>query len=244
MINSPELVNGKNSTLVDALLSRRSVSPRRLSSPGPDDSAICKIVAAAVTAADHGRLRPWRFIVVSGDAREALAETFVQLKQRSNQDLSAAELERERDRARSVPVLIAVVSRLVFDHPVVPVSEQYASVGAAIQNILLCAHGLGFGAKMVSGRKVRDPQLAHEFALDTSEELFGFICVGTAISGTSLKPRVPVREVLSYWHPQKGSFRASGEANACASGEIKVCASGEIKVCASGEINDENDETV
>lgn len=197
---SPE--TEKNSSVVDALVSRRSVHPRRLIEPGPDDATISLLVEAAVTAADHGRLRPWRFVVVAGDSRDALAQTFVEIKLRRNRDASTVELEQERDRARSVPVLIAVISRLVTDHPIVPVSEQYASVGAAIQNILLCAHGLGFGAKMVSGRKIQDQQLAREFMLQPSEALFGFVCIGTAVAGTSLKARVPVQEVLSYWQPQ------------------------------------------
>ncbi len=201
--SSPDINSELNTFLVDALLSRRSVHPRHLVDPGPDRTAIRQIIAAAVTAADHGQLRPWRFIVVAGESRESLAEVFIEIKQRRNMHLSSAELEQERARARSVPLLIAVVSRIVVDHPLVPVSEQHASVGGAIQNMLLCAHGLGFGAKMVSGRKVRDSQLAREFKLAPRESLFGFVCIGTAVPGASRKPRAPVSDVLSYWQREK-----------------------------------------
>lgn len=187
--------------LIESLRSRRSVHPRRLVEPGPSDHAIRQIIATAVTATDHGQLRPWRFVAVTGSARKVLGETFVEIKKRREGDVSQNEIQRERERASSVPVLIAIVSRLNTEHPVVPVSEQYISVGAAIQNMLLCAHGLGFGAKMVSGKKIKDQQLAFAFDLAPDEGLVGFLCLGTAVAGTRRKPRAAVEEVLTYWDP-------------------------------------------
>ena len=188
-----------NSSLLNGILSRRSVHPKHLVEPGPDNSGIQLIADSANTATDHCGLRPWRLLAITGDTRNALAEVFANIKQQKKPDISLAELERERDRARAVPVLIAVITRLVAQHPIVPTMEQYACVGAAIQNMLLCAEGLGFGAKMVSGQKVGDPQLASAFGLDTDEAVFGFICLGTARADAPIRPRVANPDAVTYW---------------------------------------------
>lgn len=196
------LDNPVDSILIGGILSRHSVHPKRLVDPAPDSKEIALIVSAAITTADHCGLRPWRFIAITGDSRAALGEVFAEIKIRRELDISVSELERERDRARAVPAMIAVISRLVPDHPLVPVSEQYASIGGAIQNMLLCTHGLGFGAKMVSGRKIQDPQLASVFRLSPDEALFGFLCLGTPQSISSKKQRASVDESLAYWQPE------------------------------------------
>ena len=192
-------IDRTNSSLLNGILTRRSVHPKRLVEPGPDNTEIRLIADSASTATDHCGLRPWRLLAITGDTRNELAEVFANIKRQRNPKISPAELERERDRARAVPVLIAVITRLVTQHPIVPTMEQYACVGAAIQNMLLCAEGLGFGAKMVSGQKVGDPQLASAFGLDTDEAVFGFICLGTARADAPIRPRVANPDAVTYW---------------------------------------------
>lgn len=193
---------GTGDSLLGGLFSRRSISSKWLIEPGPDRDEIRQIVAAALTAPDHCRLRPWRFIHITGSSRIHLGEIFAAIKARREPKTSPELLERERDRARCVPVMIAVVAKLTFNHPRVQIREQHASVGAAIQNMLLCSHALGYGAKMVSGRKILDPQLADELGVRAEEQLFGFICLGTP--GRTASPKTPpdIDDHLDEWQPR------------------------------------------
>lgn len=188
-----------NPPIINALLDRRSVHPKRLIAPGPNAAAIQQMADCASTASDHGGLRPWRLLAITGESKDELADIFATIKLKREPAVTRTELERERDRARAVPVLLTVVSRFTQDHPVVPISEQCACIGAAIQNILLCADILGFGAKMVSGRKVREPLLAKSLQLMDGEALFGFVCIGTIQADATFKARLPVPELLKYW---------------------------------------------
>ena len=167
--------------------------------PGPSSADIQALIAAAVTAPDHGGLRPWRFILIADEARPALGELFMAVKQRISPDAPVSEQERERERALRAPTLLAVVARLERNEPRVEVRDQYASVGAAIQNILLAAHAMGYGAIMLSGRKTRDRELVGALGLTGQEELFGFICLGTPSSSPKPKARPDVADHLTVW---------------------------------------------
>lgn len=194
----PDIDNSR-SLLLDAILARRSVHPKRLINPGPDAAAIQQIAESAATATDHCGLRPWRLLAITGNSRATLGEVFAKIKLQRQPEVTFAELERERDRARAVPVLLAIISRPTAGHPIVPIVEQYACMGAAIQNILLCADSLGFGAKMVSGRKVRDPRMAYALNISAEEAVFGFVCLGTTHPDAPIKTRTSIPDTLTYW---------------------------------------------
>lgn len=187
--------------IIASLLSRRSVSSKNLVEPGPNRTEIRQIIAAALTATDHCALRPWQFLSISGTALERLGDVFVAIKKRREPGASEAVLEQERLRAQRAPVLIAVIAKITPNHPRVPVYEQHASVGAAIQNMLLSAHALGYGAKMVSGRKVSEPELITALGLQSHEQLFGFICLGTPMRFTTAKARPNIDDHLDAWVP-------------------------------------------
>jgi nitroreductase len=182
------------------LLSRQSSSPKRLVAPGPTFDQIQTMIAAAVTAPDHRGLRPWSFILIADEARPTLGELFLAAKARLSPDASADELQRERERALRAPTLLAVVARIQRYEPRVEERDQYASVGAAIQNVLLAAHAMGYGAIMLSGRKTRDRKLVEALGLTPQEELMGFICLGTHASPPARKARPDVTDHLRTWH--------------------------------------------
>jgi nitroreductase len=182
------------------LLSRQSISAKRLIAPGPRHDELHTMVAVVVTAPDHRGLRPWRFILIAGEARNTLAELFLSAKARAAPDAGPEELQRERERAMRAPTLLAVVARLQRHDPRVDERDQYASAGAAIQNVLLTAHAMGYGAIMLSGRKTRDPELVSGLGLSGQEELMGFICLGTPVAALSHKNRPKVGEHLTIWN--------------------------------------------
>jgi nitroreductase len=131
--------------MIDDLLSRASVTD--FDEPGPDDDAIRLILEAAVCAPDHGKLRPWRFFLIGGEARTRLSELFASALARREPAATDVQLAKERGKAMRSPLIIAVVAKVVEGHKI-PVVEQVISAGPAAMNILNAVHTLGFGAKM------------------------------------------------------------------------------------------------
>jgi nitroreductase len=184
---------------LDALLGRYSVGPKHLIEPGPDDAQLAFMVQAALRAPDHAELVPYRFKLVRGAARQAMADLFADAARAAGKGEEGAALDAER--ALRPPVTVAVVARIDLGHPLVPAHEQWAAVGGAVSNFLMAAHALGFGGKMLSGAKVRNPAVAAAFC-EPGETLLGWIALGTP----ARKPTGPARkpdpgQVLIDWHP-------------------------------------------
>ncbi len=161
---------------IATLLSR--VSVKTVAEPGPTDADLKTMFEAAVRAPDHGKLRPWRFYVVRGDARQTLSEMFAAGVKRREPGAKAAQIEKEREKPLRSPVTIAVVAKIVVGHKI-PEIEQTLSTAAAAMNILNAAHALGFGARWVTGANCYDADFRREFGLDATDQLIGFIHIGT-----------------------------------------------------------------
>lgn len=157
------------------LTSRHSVGPKHLGEPGPNDGQLRHAFAAALRAPDHRKLIPYRFVVARDGGLKRLAELFVEYGRRCGK--GEDELALERRRAVQAPVVIAVVARLNPMHDV-PVHEQWMAVGGAVANVLNALHFMGFGAKMLSGRRAADPHIGAAFCGD-GEQLVGWISAGT-----------------------------------------------------------------
>lgn len=163
--------------MIATLLSRASV--KSLAEPGPSDADLQIIFEAAMRAPDHGKLRPWRFFVVRGDARRRLSQLFVAGVKRREPAANEAQIEKEREKPLRAPVTIAVVARITPGHKI-PEIEQTLSAAAAAMNILNAIHALGFAAKWVTGGNCYDPEFKREFGLEPSDQLIGFIHAGTS----------------------------------------------------------------
>ena len=160
------------------LLARRSVSPKRLCAPGPARDALDSIIDAGLRAPDHGGLHPWRVIEFPADAREALADLFEAEKRARDPAGSADDFMRAREHATHAPVVLAFIVR-PERHPLVPQHEQWLSAGAALGNMLMASHLLGFGAIMLSGERCQDAALREALGLQANEVLAGFLSIGT-----------------------------------------------------------------
>ena len=168
--------------LVAALIhSRQTILPRRLSEPGPDATQLALIVTAAGAAPDHGQLVPWRFVIVPQAARGALAEAFAQALLERDPGAEALQLAQARDKAYRAPLLLLAVARLGVGNPDIDASERLLSAGCALQNMLLSAHALGFGAALTGGKALKSSPLRTLFALQDSEQALCFISIGTAL---------------------------------------------------------------
>lgn len=204
-------IYGRRKRAVASLLDRRSVSPKRLCWPAPDNEAIELMTAAALSAPDHGGLHPWRLIMFPPEQRESLATIFEREKLRRDPLASERDLQRAREHANRSPALIAfVISPKARTR--VPEREQLLAAGAALGNFLNAAHQLGFGAIVLSGERTFDSDFCSEVGLGSSEHLACFICIGSISSAPPARKRTLASTKLSTWVPCNTSVCSQGQA--------------------------------
>lgn len=161
---------------IEALTTR--ASPLQLTDPAPDRAALNAMLLAAAKAPDHGRLHPWRFIVVAGAARDRLGEVLAAALRQREPGLPEAVIEKERTKPRRAPLLVVVAAR-IRDNKKIPAVEQIISAGAAAQNILVAAHAMGFGGFWRTGPAAYDDRIKAALRLAPSDSIVGFLYLGT-----------------------------------------------------------------
>jgi nitroreductase len=166
-------------TPIQSLLSRSSLAGAFLGAPGPNEAQLREILGAAQRAADHGRLRPWRFFVIRPAQYGAFYDRLAAAAARGQGDPERAAKNREKYAGlEGVPLLIVAGAKLTEGHKI-PVFEQIVAAGAAAQLVLNAAHALGFSAYLSSGPGIMDGQLKADFGLAPADLLIGYICIGT-----------------------------------------------------------------
>jgi len=176
---------------LNLLLSRQSVA--QLRDPAPDGADLACILDAGLRAPDHGRLRPWRFVVIRGDdARAAFAELLVTALKRRDANAPAAMVERIRSRILGVPLVIAVGAKIRAEGPI-PEIEQLLSAGAAAMNMLNAVHALGYGGMWVTGAHTYDRGVNNALGFAWPDRLVGLLFTGMPRDAPRAAPR-PVRD--------------------------------------------------
>ena len=177
--------------------SRQHISPKRLGDPGPDREQVEKILSAAGAAPDHGRLTPWRLVIIRPERRHLLAEAFAEAL--AERDIEATEEQKHeaREKAHRGPFLVMVIARLDPDLGPAHPQERLISAGCAIQNMLLAAHAMGFGAGLSSGRALYSQRMRLLFGLAADEQPLCFMTVGTVLSRKFPGPRPAIADYTS-----------------------------------------------
>lgn len=181
---------------MELLLARESAL--KLEPPGPDQAALDAIFQSAVRAPDHGRLRPWRFVVIPEDRRARFGEVMADCLRRHEPTASAEMLQRERDKALRAPVIVVVAAHVQRGHKI-PEIEQVSSVAAAAQNIMLAANAQGFGAMWKTGAPAYDPMVKQTLGLDAGDEILGFLYLGRQVGAGSPAARPAPTTHVSVW---------------------------------------------
>jgi nitroreductase len=161
--------------LIQAIFTRQSISKVR---PDPIPHALIEqILDAAATAPNHRRVRPWRFVVLSGNARVRLGDLMAQALIKRNAEFSPEQLENERRKPLRAPVLIAVgVDKP--DQPGIIDIENVCACAAAVENLLLAAHGLGLGAIWKTGGAVEDADIKTFLGFDIDQHVIAIVYIG------------------------------------------------------------------
>jgi nitroreductase len=166
---------------IASLISRSSAKTYGDTAPTPEHLA--QVLQAAVRAPDHGRLRPWRFMIIEGDQRRKLGDLLAASMLRRVAGLSEGDLQRERDKAMRAPLIILVACRVVPGTKV-PAIEQVLATGAATQNILLALHALGYLATWKTGGAAYDPEFKHALGLAADDHIVGLVYTGRGPGAT------------------------------------------------------------
>jgi nitroreductase len=164
--------------LLTAIESRASAL--KLSEPGPSHEHIERIVRAGVRAPDHGRLRPWRFVVLEGEARRTLADAMANVFQAKLPQASPQQLDAERAKAMRAPTIIVAAARITAGK--IPAIEQIIAVGAAVQNMFLAANALGYGAMWKTGAAAYDASCKTALGLSADDHIVGLLYLGTTVT--------------------------------------------------------------
>ncbi len=184
------------SSMLDLLARRRSVPPKFMTGPAPSRAEIDQILTLAARVPDHGKLTPWRFVVIGPQAQARFAEDLVAFTKQDRPDADADMLNRERERFQS-PVVIAVVSR-AGDHPKIPEWEQILSAGASCMNVVIAATAMGYGASWLTGWQSYDPRFLAVLGLTDGERLAGLIHIGTPKEVPADRPRPELSAITTY----------------------------------------------
>jgi nitroreductase len=166
---------------IEALTSRGTAKTYGDTPPSKEHLAI--VLQAAVRAPDHGRLRPWRFMLIEGSQRRRFGELLAASALRRIPGLSEGDVTRERDKAMRAPLIIVVACRIVPGTKV-PAIEQILAAGAAAQNILLALHTLGYVAAWKTGEAAYDTEIKRALGFAADDHIVGFIYTGGGTGAT------------------------------------------------------------
>ena len=190
------MLNDTSSPL--ALLStRRSGKPRDLVAPGPDSAQLARMLEIAARTPDHGKLAPWRFVVVPADRRDAMSEVITSAYLAERPQAARLEVEALDQFAHQAPTLVVVLSSPKPESHI-PLWEQELSAGAACMNLLHAAHALGYAGGWLTGWAAYSDAVRDAFGADP-EKIAGFVFIGTPSRPLDERPRPESDKIVRYW---------------------------------------------
>lgn len=159
--------------VLDFLARRRSSSALSLRAPGPNAAQLDELLALAARVPDHGKLAPWRFIVLEGAGKAAFAERLEAVAEGREDEVK---LKAKLAKLKTPPMGVAVVSRHLPGD--IPEWEQRLSAAAVCVNLLYGAGAMGFGANWITDWYAYDSEATAVLGLGEGERVAGFVFIG------------------------------------------------------------------
>jgi len=181
---------------------RLSTPARLMAEPAPDSEQLKHILEAAMSAPDHGRIRPYRFISIRGEGLKALSRVFAEACQRRDPNVSPEYLKKQRDKPLRAPLIVVVVATLIESQKI-PKIEQMLCAGAVAHNILLGANAMGFGSIWLTGDNAYDDGVCAALGLAENEKIIGFMYLGTQTGKSNPRGKPDLEARLSDWQGPK-----------------------------------------
>lgn len=179
------------------LATRRSGKPREMVAPGPNSGELAQMLEIAARTPDHGKLAPWRFVIVDRESRPALADMLVAAYRAEKPEAGRLEIEAMENFAGFAPTLVVVLSSPRASSKI-PLWEQELSAGAVCMNLLHAAHAMGFAAGWITGWPAFNTDVRNAFG-SADERVAGFIYIGTPGKPLEERPRPEMEEIVSHW---------------------------------------------
>ena len=198
---SPIVTNAQvtDEQLINWIKSRRSIG--NLSIPAPTESQIKAAIDCAVTAPDHKKLQPWRFIVTQGNARHDLGRAFLAAAeaQAAQEDETLSEKSRQKtyNMPLRAPVIITVVTQMQV-HKKVPPFEQMLSTGAAVQNLILALKAQGFSTVWRTGLLCNEPAVKEYFGVGADDYVTAFVYTGSSPCDMPTRKPIDIEPLLRF----------------------------------------------
>lgn len=183
-------------TPLSLLHTRRSGKPRDMIAPGPDGGQLEAILQAAIRVPDHGKLAPWRFVVVGQDQRKPLADLLTTAYRTEKPEARPIEIETMEQFAHQAPALVVALHVPRQSH--IPEWEQQLSVGAACMQLLNAAHAQGFVGGWLTGWPTYSDAVRDAFG-EAPERIAGFFFIGSPARELQERPRPDYGAVVSKW---------------------------------------------
>lgn len=185
--NDPVNAVHESAETLALLARRRSSKVMQLSEPAPSAEELDALIKLATRVPDHGKLGPWRFVVIDGEARERAGAKLEEVI-RNDDGVDDARREFVRGWFKRAPACVMVVSS-PRPSPKVPEWEQQLSAGAVCFSLLLAAHALGYGGCWLTEWPTFDERARAALGLAPEERIAGFVYLGTAKNGAAERPR-------------------------------------------------------
>ena len=181
--------------VLDFLARRRSASALTLAAPGPSPEDIADLIRLAARVPDHGKLAPWRFLILEGADKAAFADALEALALSRGDERAAGKL----GKLRTPPACIAVISSPRPGD--VPEWEQRLSAGAVCATLLYAATAMGLGCQWNTDWVAYDAEIAAAMGLKPHEKVAGLIYLGTSTVPLEDRPRPDAQSLLTRWQP-------------------------------------------
>lgn len=177
------------------LATRRSASAVTLAEPAPSADELAGLLRLAARVPDHGKLAPWRFIVLESAAKAVFADRLEALANSRGDARSAAKLAK----LKIPPLGVAVVSRPRTGE--IPEWEQLLSAGAVCATLLYAAQALGYGANWITDWYAYDEEAKAILGLEPGEKVAGFVFLGTPKEPPQERERPDLASLITTWRP-------------------------------------------
>lgn len=192
-------LNPASEAALDLILNRRSTIARTMQAPGPTRAQMETILTAGMRVPDHGKLKPWRFIVLEGDERAKLGELISEALVAEG-TASESVAEKMKGYALQGPTLVIAISSALA-HFKIPAWEQHLSAGAACQNMLMAASAMGLAGQWLTGWAAYSPTVARGLGLAQGEHIAGLLFFGSPAEKLDDRPRPTLDEKVIWGMP-------------------------------------------
>ncbi len=183
--------------VLDAIRARRHAGALMLDQPGPSAAEMDAILDAAAAAPDHGRLVPFRFVVVPDERRADYVQASLAAFRAAIPEADEIGLKKARGKAEQPPAVVALIARVDAKHPKIVASDQWLAIGAALQNLWLAAESLGFACGVSSGRLMDTSEMRAAFGVAEAETITAIISIGTPRERQTPRPKPPLASIVS-----------------------------------------------